>query len=183
MLRDQVELREASLGMALPLNPGAHVIEVHAPDREPRLYRLQIAEGERKELTLDPGPRKVPAAPSASGVPAAPGAPVASGAPATSGVPLTPLPRPAPAGGAARTAGWVAGGIGAAALLTSLGVGLWALERRQVVRDRCPENQCDAEGLQAGGELKALSRVSSGALLLGALGLGSGAYLLVSGRF
>lgn len=51
VLRDQVELREASLAMALPLNPGAHVIEVHAPDREPRLYRLQIAEGERKELT------------------------------------------------------------------------------------------------------------------------------------
>jgi hypothetical protein len=179
VLRDQVELREASLGMALPLNPGPHVIEVHAPDRAPRLYRLQIAEGERKELTLDPGPRKVPGASSASGVPAAPGAPVASGGPLT---PL-PTPRPAPAGGAARTAGWVAGGIGAAALLTSLGVGLWALERRQVVRDRCPGNQCDAEGLQAGGELKALSRVSSGALLLGALGLGSGAYLLVSGRF
>ncbi|RYE83323.1 MAG: tetratricopeptide repeat protein [Myxococcales bacterium] len=166
VLRDRVELREASLGVALPLNPGAHSIEVQAPGHEPRVWSLDVREGERRELSLAPGARL--AVPSATPPPAA----VASTA-------------PRPAGRSTRsTVGWAAGSVGAAALLASIGLGAWAYERQRYVSAHCPGGVCeDARGLQASGELRSLTRVSTGAFVTGLLGLGAGTYLVLTGDF
>lgn len=53
--RDGVELREGALGVALPVDPGAHVFVVEAPGREPAQSSVTVAEGESKTLELQPG--------------------------------------------------------------------------------------------------------------------------------
>ena len=165
VVRDRVELREASLGVALPLNPGTHTVELQAPGHEPRTWSFELREGERRELVLTPGQAAGSAPPAASSVP--------------------PPPVPAPRGHSTRaTIGWAAGSVGAVSLLASLGLGAWALERRSAVRSGCPGNVCTSvAGAQASGDLRTLTRVSTGAFLGGLLGLGAGAFLVYTSDF
>lgn len=59
--RDGVELRGASLGVALPVDPGAHEVVVTAAAREAHLYPLNLAPGERRTLVVEPGaPQRTP---------------------------------------------------------------------------------------------------------------------------
>jgi hypothetical protein len=54
--RDGVELRSASLGAALPVNPGEHTIIVTAPGRQDATYTVSLAEGRAAEVEVAPGP-------------------------------------------------------------------------------------------------------------------------------
>ena len=65
VVRDGVALGPASLGVPLPLNPGAHVLIVKAP-KAPTVGELTVAEGERAAITLEAGP---PAPSSTMGAP------------------------------------------------------------------------------------------------------------------
>jgi hypothetical protein len=55
VVRDGAELGAASLGVALPLDPGRHVITVSAPNHEQRRYAVELKEGERTQLSVVPG--------------------------------------------------------------------------------------------------------------------------------
>jgi hypothetical protein len=53
--RDAVELRAASFGVALPVDPGEHTVAVSAPGRAARVYRVKLAQGENRALVVEPG--------------------------------------------------------------------------------------------------------------------------------
>jgi hypothetical protein len=54
--RDGVELRGASLGIPLPVDPGAHVVVARAPGHAPRQTTVHLAEAESRAVTLEVGP-------------------------------------------------------------------------------------------------------------------------------
>jgi hypothetical protein len=56
VLRDGVELEAASLGMALPVDPGEHSIVVRAEGRAEQTFSVHLEEQEKKELEVHPGP-------------------------------------------------------------------------------------------------------------------------------
>ena len=52
--RDGVVLGAASLGAALPVEPGKHVVSVDAAGRAPRVFEVTLAEGERRAISKSP---------------------------------------------------------------------------------------------------------------------------------
>ena len=53
--RDGVELGQASLGVALPVDPGMHVVLVHEPGFHDRAYTVPVARGDEKDLEVEHG--------------------------------------------------------------------------------------------------------------------------------
>jgi len=61
--RDGVELGAGSLGSALPVDPGAHTIVVSGGGFADRSYPLTLADGETREIAVEPGAPLVLAGP------------------------------------------------------------------------------------------------------------------------
>jgi hypothetical protein len=155
--RDGVELGDASLGTALPVDPGEHEVTARAPGRAPWSRHVDVAVGERASLVvpeLEPRPE------------------AAAGAPA-------PSSEPPPSG--RRTAGFVVGGIGLAALAVGgVMIGLTA-DRKGVLDAHCPtKTTCDADGAQALDAAKGYAWGADIAIGAGVVGLAAGAYLLLT---
>jgi tetratricopeptide (TPR) repeat protein len=135
--RDGVELGAASLGTELPVNPGRHEIVVVAPGRRARSYGVDATEGRAASITVDVGEPDPAAA-----VPAEPGA-----------------------GGRPRgnpTLGYVALGVGGAALLAGGVTGVLALGRARVADEHCDAaHTCDPTGLDANRDGKTFSTLST----------------------
>lgn len=53
--RDGVEVGAASLGVALPVDPGMHVVVVSEPGFRDRTYTVPVARGDEKDLEVDRG--------------------------------------------------------------------------------------------------------------------------------
>ena len=56
VFRDGVEISGPSLGVALPVDPGMHVVVVSEPGFRDRTYSVPIARGDEKDLEVDRGP-------------------------------------------------------------------------------------------------------------------------------
>ena len=54
--RDGRPLGDAALGLALPVDPGSHVIVVSESGHESRRYLVEVAPGEEKDVQIAPGP-------------------------------------------------------------------------------------------------------------------------------
>lgn len=192
ILRDGVELREASLGIPLPVDPGPHVVLVRAAYRHDREYKLSVKEKEALSLELEPGekdgtdPKEVPPAassapPAASSAPPPPASapppppPPTSAPPAASSISLKPP-------GPGRTLGFIAGGVGVAALV---GAGITSglmKGYKDTVSERCnaAARTCDQEGLAAASAGKSLGPVNLALWAVGAIGVGAGAYFILT---
>lgn len=149
IVRDGVVLGPVSIGTPLPVNPGRHTIVVRAPGHEPQSSEIEIAEGEAKSVDLAVGP------------------------PARSAPETTNTPR-----ATSRTSPLVYVGFGTAAV--GLGVsavtGLIAMNRANACPDRvCPDRDA-LDGIESG---RTLGWISTGAFVVGAVGLGLGIYGLV----
>src|SRR6185295_8962298 len=105
--RNDVELSEASLGTALPVDPGTYQVVVTAPGYEPS--RTEIAVVEATNASVD----------------------ARLGAP-TGGSDVAPKKS-----GGSRTAGWVVGGIGVAGLVVGGIAGVLTLDRKGTVDANC----------------------------------------------
>jgi len=67
--RDDIELARGSLDLALPVDPGEHVVVVKAPGHEPKQYRVTLAEAQVQTLVVEPGREEsAPASANAHGV-------------------------------------------------------------------------------------------------------------------
>jgi hypothetical protein len=165
--RDGVKLGKAAVGTPLPVDPGAHEIIVRAPGREPRTYRIQIAEGDRQTLKVDAG-REVKS-PRAQPVPEA--------------APVVARPRRRSQDSTKLTWGYTAGGIGVLGLIVGTTSGILAMRQKKIVRDHCDdEYACDDVGVNAAREGKTLTIVSNIGFVVAVAGIGTGAYLVLSNR-
>ena len=153
--RDGVELGAASLGVAMPVDPGEHVVVVTAPGREPRRYVVSVGEAESPALALEPG---------------------------ATAVAITPPPPPKPPPGSGRAVGFVMGSLGVASLAASGVTGVMTIQRKGTVKTECPGQVCrGSAGLDAAAQGKTLSLASTVTFATGLVGLGVGAYLVLSG--
>src|SRR5579883_2202081 len=168
VLRDKLVLGQAVLGTSLAIDPGAYTFTVLAPERVARKLEVTLKEGETKELELEAGDPERAQWPTvvASPVPQAP-APEA--------------PPPPSDGSGKRTAAFVAGGIGAAGIVVGSVTGILAFGAAGTYKDNCTANgACNAQGLDAASSGKTFSTVSTVAFVVGAVGLGAGAYLFLT---
>jgi hypothetical protein len=56
VFRDGIEISGTSLGVALPVDPGMHVVLVSEPGFRDRTYAVPIARGDEKDVEVDRGP-------------------------------------------------------------------------------------------------------------------------------
>lgn len=149
--RDGIELGAASLGVALPVDPGAHIIEASAPGTRPGNFAVTLAEGEARTVDVKPGDATQGEGTASTGE------------------------------GGRRTWGWVAGGVGAAGILVGTTAGVLALGKKSTVDANCDDaKRCNQTGIDAADAGSRLATVSTVGLLVGAVGVGVGAYLLVT---
>jgi hypothetical protein len=170
--RDGVELGAASLGTALPVDPGRHLVVVRASGRVERTF----------EVTMEPSDaqRLVVAAGDAGSAPAAP----APAAEAASAEPVPPPPdRNADAGQSRRTTGIVVGSAGIAALAVGTYFGVRALSRRSDSDAVCSAGICrDTSGISAYDDSRTYARVADVAFVVGVAAAAAGAYLILTSR-
>jgi hypothetical protein len=158
--RDDAALGEGSLGAALPVQPGAHVVVVEAPGRQRAKIEVTLAERERKEIEVAPGTEVVgaPAPPAGSDAIAAP--------PSSSSSPL-------------RTIGIVLAGTGvvAAGIGTVFGVVALGKNSDSEAEGRCVDNACNSEGLALREDARSAGNVSTAFVVGGLVCLAAGAVL------
>jgi hypothetical protein len=162
VLRDGVEQRAASLGIAVPVDPGKHEIVLRAPGHTESRVSVTVAEGENTELALELG------------------APLVGAGEVSSGTSERP---PAQAGGSSqKTLGFVLGGVGVAGIATGIVAGALVLDRKSKVESECDGNQCSHAGVEAASSGRTWSTVSTVAFAAGAVGVGVGLYLVLSAK-
>ena len=169
-------LPPASLSVAIPVDPGEHLVEVSVPGREPSRQKLTIQEGERRVVLLTipaPAPPPViqPPAPTAStSLPPPPPAPILSPADAK------------PTSSVLSSWGYGVGAAGLAALTLGLVMGSVALSHGQTAEEHCPELHCDAEGMAAVDSGQDYALVANIAVGVGVGGVVAGGVLLLLGH-
>jgi hypothetical protein len=177
--RDGSELRAASLGLALPLDEGAHHVVVTAPGHDAHEEDIQLVQGDHKELVVAPGPSTLRAPP-----PVPPPAPQPVIAPPSA----APAPAAAPSHSSSadtRVVGYVVGGVGAGSVVTALVLGGVALGEKSTVDDHCNRTTrlCDSQSaVDAASTGSALSTASTVTFIVGAAALGVGAYFVLTSR-
>src|SRR6185295_160204 len=122
-----VVLAGGALGSPEPVDPGEHTLTVTAAGRQNGVFTVRLVERQALEVTVGPG------APSAL-------APLAPRSDARGDAGARP--------GALRTAGFVAFGVGAAALAVGGIAGAVALSKKNTMNDHCDADfACDDVGL------------------------------------
>jgi hypothetical protein len=153
--RDHEVQAAAVWGVAVPIDPGDHVIEARAPGYKPFLMHVVAARDpvvvQVPPLEAEPAPAPTPTPPPVVEAPAPP--PVSPPAPA---LPLEPvLPSRPPAtlagapvdGGPMRTSGFVLGGVGLAGIGVGSLLGVFAIDRDNAARSAgCGPTTCPTQG-------------------------------------
>jgi hypothetical protein len=153
---------QAEWNQPTPLDPGEHVVAVSAPGRAPWRVTFVLPKRESKTLVV---PRLDEVAHSKEEV-ASPEAPEESPA----------------HGHTRRTAGFAAVGAGGVALAVGVGFGVGALVEQGDVNSACPGHKCapGSPGIGESQTAQTYAWVSDVALGLGVVGLGVGAYLVLT---
>jgi len=168
---DADEYGVSSFGVPLPMDVGDHTFVARADGFAARTYQLLLREGERREFFVQPG------------------APVDELHPAPApNVEADPSPRSAspstpevPTRAGHRTAGFVVGGIGVAALSASVVAAAMVLENKNIVERECDaRGACSPAGLDAGRRVKIWGNVGTATFATGVVAAGAGLYLILS---
>jgi hypothetical protein len=152
VLRDGVRLTESALNVPLPIDPGSHVILVRKSGHADQRYRVDIAERERRTLTIQVGLR----APQ-----------VASTEPEQDTTALT--------------WGYVLTGIGMASIGGAVVTHVMLEEKEDVVAANCPNKVCNHQGFAAVQDSRSLTILSRALWVAGGTALGGGVVLLLVG--
>jgi hypothetical protein len=164
----------------LRLDPGQRELVINAPGWSERRVTVLLEEGKTTRLEIAPGPpfRPAPAVSPATSPPP-PATPVASGAPAAPVVPPLAQPRQPVTLAGDRTLGFALGGIGVAGLVMSGVAGAITLNAKSVNQAHCHAGTCDALGKDAAATGRTYGAMTTAGLVVGALGIGLGTYVLV----
>lgn len=156
VVRDGVTLGAASMGVALPVNPGAHALVLRVKDHEDSTESVTLVEGESKRVELKVGKAK------------------------------TAAPAPAsPAGEAPKLSPLVYIGFGTAIAAAAAGTitGVMAFGKASEANDECPNtNDCSASGKDAVDSGRTLGTISTVGFVVAGLGAAVGVYGLVWGK-
>jgi hypothetical protein len=160
---DETPLGAPSLGLELPVDPGAHTISASAAGRRDVAERLVLGKGERRSVKLV---LKTDAPPAAS-------------SPDSIGKPPPPEAEPAAADPVRpdRTALYAAAGVGAAGVAVGLITGALVFRQKSTVDAHCVGVRCDSQGKQAADDARPLATASNIAFGVGLAGLAVGAIL------
>jgi hypothetical protein len=171
---DETPLKAETLGVGRFINPGAHVFKASAQGRRPASQTLTVAEGSNQSVSLvleggtdAPAAAAVGPAQAPSGTPAPPASPDSSPAP------------PATGGGGSwnKTAGYIAGSVGAAALIEGVITGVIALGKHSDLSKSCT-NGCPPSESSALSSYHTVGALSTVGFVVGAIGLAGGAVLI-----
>ena len=169
--RDGVALQGAALGVALPIDPGEHVIVSRSPGHAEERLTINVTIGDAKQLELPFRPE----APPSTAPPVPP--------PVTEKTALVSESESAPTGddGASqRTLAYVAGGIGLAGIVVGAVSGALVLDRKATVNDECVAHVCSPEGKEAADSGQTLAAVSTIAFGVGLAGIATGVTLILT---
>jgi len=151
----------AALDVRRPVNPGRHELRASAAGYKAVKRTFTIAEGKGTTIEIDldtePPPRTAPAAP----------APAAAQPQGTTRSPWT-------------SAGYAALGIGAAGLVVGGIAGAKFLEKRSELERSCPDSHCSPELGKTIDQYRQIGTISTVGFVAGAVGLATGAVLLLS---
>lgn len=167
--RDGVVVTQASLGTALPVDPGEHTIEASAPGYVPFSTKVVVGPAsDKKEVAvpaLAPAPKEPGAGPTAGGQtpPANP----------------PPPPRDADSGSGTKTIGLVVAGVGVAGLAVGSVTGLMAMSANDDAKKLCPNDGACAsrDGVDKSDKAKTFALVSTVGFIAGGALLAGGAVL------
>jgi hypothetical protein len=150
LFRDDVELGTASQGVALPVDPGPHTVTVQAAGHRPESKAFSMTEGEEKKVELH-APNDSDSASDAE------------------------------ARAHRRTLGWALGGAGIVGVGTALVTGILLNDKKSTVETDCPNKMCrSSDGVDAADSGPTLLVVNGVAWVIGAAGLGLGAYFVLA---
>jgi hypothetical protein len=163
--RDGAVVPEAALGVALPIDPGEHVVSTEAPGRLPGEVRVTLAAGEKKAVVAE-----VNKAAPAMGADLGPRAP----SPASTGT-----------GSRQRVAAYVVGGVGLAALSLGAVMGGLTLSKKATIDQDCGVNGVPTAcrttaGASAGQSAETTGLVSTIGFGVGLAGLATAVVLWVT---
>jgi hypothetical protein len=172
IVRDDIVVGKASLEVATPVDPGAHVVVARAPGRVDARFAVTLVPGQRLVVTVEPGASTV------RDEPAAPPRPLAASEP----VIVRASPPLEPERGS-RTVGWALLGVGAVGLTVGAVAGILTVSAADRVRAECrADGRCTEAGLDASSRGQTFEIVSPIALGVGAVAAGAGVWLLLTGR-
>lgn len=152
--RDGILVDAAVLDVPAPVDPGAHVISASAPGRRAWSTKIQV---------------RANAAQEAVEVPELERAPLEDG--------QKPLAVQKTPGSTQRTLALVAGGVGVVGVGLGSVLGLIAISKWSDAKKGCDNTGCDSASISEGQSAETLANVSTVGFIVGALGLGGGAYL------
>lgn len=165
---DGMEIPAAALGTPIPIDPGTHEIEATAPGYTVWSTTTQIGDsGDLKAIAV---PKLVPVPASNTAAPPPPKPTPADGAPRGGGSGL-------------RTAGFVIGGAGVAALGLGAVFGILAAGQASSAEDDpalCPNKRCSPRGREEINAAKTKATVSTFGIGVGLAAISAGAILVLS---
>ncbi len=161
--RDGEVVSAAELAVAIPVDPGKHVIEVSAPGKEPWSLSVEIGEGSSTKAV------EIPVLTDASGSTPAPPAAGGETTPATT----------SDSGSTQRVLGIVAGGIGVVGIGLGSFFGLKASSTWSDAKSHCRSYpyDCGDEGTSLQKDAKSQATISTIGFIVGGVGLAGGAVL------
>jgi hypothetical protein len=177
-------MSEPAIGVKKLVDPGAHTVRALAEGHAPAEVSFKLAEGAAETITLrlEPNAEAPPAAPEARDAPPPP-TPPPPPAPTAPAPPPRPAPRVAEARGssAQATLGYVALGVGGAALVAGGVTGYLAWNEQTSLDGSCnEESRCPPSEQGTLDAYRRFGTISTIASIGGLAGVGAGAVLLLT---
>jgi hypothetical protein len=163
--RGEAVLGAPSLGIALPVDPGEHVVTTQAPGGPVHEQRFTISLDEKKTVELE--------------VEVGAAAPAAAAPSDAVGVNVDSRDTSDPGQGR-RTIAFVVGGVGVAGVVVGAIMGGLTLGKKSTIDDHCDGPRCDAEGKDAADSAQTTGLVSTIGFGVGIAGLAAGTVLLLT---
>ena len=168
---DGTQLDDAAYGVALPVDPGSHLIRAEAPGKQPFEKSIDVPSTSAEQLAIEVPPLAEPAGgPDTAAVGAATSPPPSAGderGPERSGTPT------------ARTLGFVAGGLGIVSVGVGSFFGLRAFNRWDARKAAC-QGGCSADAKTAGDDAQQAATISTIGFGVGIAALGAGLVLILT---
>jgi hypothetical protein len=161
---DERIVRRPAWGTQMPLDPGEHVIEAHAPAKKTWHAQVSVQAGSEVKTVAVPAwedetqPAAVVVAPTVLVRPSS-----GEGSPPSSGHPN-------------RTVALIAAGTGVAGIALGTIFGIRAITKQGESSDACTRNPCSSTSVALNDSAKSAADISTIAFAVGLVGLGVGAY-------